>query len=385
MDSYNDDIELLKQSPDENREDSTTSQLDSSLNPLDVIKRARYSDESIDQAPILALQTAFTSLQKIHNDEVKKNKKLVRENQSMKKALMDATQGNQPRYENQDMYDTQVAHAAGGTSEDESLAENRARQGHVNHLERELLITTNAVQKGNEEILRLKNSNEMLEEKIIKLLRNNEEFRSDNEEMSEALKNLNIEVSRKTLEIEQMKNALQSEQELNHNLKLKLESSQEQYDNLQRTGYSGQSEVQNLKLKLTQLENDLRKSYSASQFRELERKLKESEESKGILEAKCKQLEIECNIRSEQRQQEDSDDVDGDVETLKRALEILYVQQKEVKELKRKIEEQHEIIIQIQSTGLLKLFRGLFYLLILPISNSNQSLTGAYNEGLWSA
>ncbi|XP_060557143.1 uncharacterized protein LOC132717646 [Ruditapes philippinarum] len=351
MDSYNDDIELLKQSPDENREDSTTSQLDSSLNPLDVIKRARYSDESIDQAPILALQTAFTSLQKIHNDEVQKNKKLIRENQSMKKALMDATQGNQPRYENQDMYDTQVAHAAGGTSEDESLAENRAIQGHVSHLERELLITTNAVQKGNEEILILKNNNEMLEEKVKKLLRKNEEFHSDNVEMSETLKNLNDEVGRKNLEIAQMKNALQSEQELNHNLKLKLESSQEQIDTLQRTGYSGQSEVQNLKLKLTQLESDLRKSYSASQFRELERKLKESEESKGVLEAKCKQLEIECNIRSEQRQQEDSDDVDGDVETLKKALGILRIQQEEVKELKGKIEEQHKIIIQIQSTG----------------------------------
>ncbi|XP_045209881.2 uncharacterized protein LOC123561513 [Mercenaria mercenaria] len=355
MDSLSDDdIELLKQTPEEDSQENTasgSSQLDSNFNTQELIKRAKYSNDSLDLAPALALQTAFSSLQKKHNDQLKKNKELVQVNKSFKKALMDATQGNQGQFQNMDGYmqDAQVVHAAGGTSEDDSIAENRAKQGYVQHLQREVLISANAIQLGNEEIARLKHSNEEYEREAVKHLRKIEELHSNCEAMTEDIKVMRNEIDRKNLEVAQMKNALQSEQELNHNLKLSNESLQEQLETNKRTGFSGQSEIQTLRSSLAAAENELRKS--VSQYRELDRKFVESEKSRGILEAKCKQYEIEVNIRSQQRQVDDTDDVDGDVEALKKALDILRTQQDEVKDLKKKISDQQRIISQIQSTG----------------------------------
>lgn len=366
--SSDDDIELLKQIPGEESVENSglgvhSYNFNSDANPLDLVRRGSTPGDLIDPASVHALQYAFTSLRNKHNEEVRKNKELIRENKAVKKAYMDATQGNQGQYQNMEEYinDASVVHAAGGTSEDESLAESRAKQGFCHQLQREILIANNSIQRGNEEIFRLKMAKEELEREIAKNLNKVDELQSRIEVAEDSLKQANEENARKDLEIAQMKNAVQSEQELNHNLRLKIESLQEQIQANQRNGFTGQNEILILKNNLDSVEKELKNK--VLQYQELNQRFQESENKVGILEAKCKQYEIEVNINRTHRHEkvEDFDDVDGDVMMLERALSLLSLQREEVIDLKKKLAEQQQIIAVIQTTGTVILFSLLLY------------------------
>lgn len=346
--SSDDDIELLKQLPGEEGNDNTAlvySDSDSNLNPFGYIKRGSSQTDSVDRASLHALQTAFSSLQKKHNEELKKNKKLVQTNTVMRKALMDATQGSQGHFQSMEEYlqEANLVHAAGGTSEDGSLAEGRTSQGYCQQLQRDLHIANNTITAQNDEIVRLRNANEELERELTKQLKNADEMQSAIEMMKDNFSKVKEESSRKDLEVAQMKNAVQSEQEFNHNLRLKIEGIQEQLESSRKNGITGKNEIHNLKLKLDAAEKERMRILNH---------LDESEKKVAILEAKCKQYEIEVNINRQHRHEknlEDFDDVDGENAVLEKALGLITCHRAEVAELKTKIADQQDIISQIQS------------------------------------
>lgn len=336
MDSCSDDdIELLKHSTGDDVHENTAAgfdHLDSNINPFDFVKRSNSVDDSFSPASIHALQTAFSSLQKKHNEQVKENIELKQKNKLINKALMDVRYtGDQGQFHKMDKMYLQeatcsIVHAAGGTSEDDSvLAEYRAKQGYVQHVERELLISNNTVMKVNEENHRLKNEKDNIE-------RDRDRIHSNLEVVMESLGQSKEHIARKDSEIANLTDRLQSEQGINQNMRLELQALQERLDDNQRNG--------------TTVDNELKKLFV--QYKELDKMYKEKEITVSALEAERKQFKIAVDITDRRdKQMDDTDDVDGDVATLQRALILLGSQREEVTELKQRIAEQQHIITQI--------------------------------------
>lgn len=350
-----DDIELLRASTCESnqRPDSGLDDVDSNLNPILLLRQESNPDDSIPAATVHALQISCSSLQNQLKLQQKQNKVLAQENKQFKKILKEyeATEGltGESRvlggmdYRN----GMESAHAAGGTSEDDFLAEQRANEGLIRHLQKEVLLRDNALTRTKDEVYRLQYNCGELEKQLSSCLREKEKLQSDRDFMMGSYSGLNQDLQ---IQVKTMQEQLKVEQEKNAGLSEELKLTKHQLELLQR---SSQEDIGKLRSQVNQYEKERRALLTQQQaeYQNLKRE-------KETLEAQIKQLKIESEIAGQVRdslnKREEADDVDGDISTLNAALEIVKQQKDDYAELKKKVADQATVIKELTSRGILK-------------------------------
>ncbi|WAR04968.1 hypothetical protein MAR_020337 [Mya arenaria] len=344
MDQTSDEeIELLGET-DENR---AFDDADTNLNPLHFLSRCASFDESVNSSSFNALQTACIALQQKLKEKDKKIAEVTNKNKSMNVQLEDY----RLRLGMDEFYDVHepTSTAAGATSgEEKTLAESRANKGLIKHLHREILVRENALTKNQEEIFRLKQE---LEETRKRFLREKDGLQSSYDVMSHSLIQKEHDCAIKDNEIQNLTECLQKEKQEKDRLTHDLNDLKEHVHKFERNSQisanpSKDAEIHDLRSRLQYLENDKKRLYT-----ELEAVKKE----RDSLNVKSKQLEIEANIAKQNHSSlrddhqsllllEEMDDVDGDIVTLNKALQMVNSQRKECEELKSKVLEQSDII-----------------------------------------
>ncbi|KAH3703107.1 uncharacterized protein LOC127859823 isoform X2 [Dreissena polymorpha] len=317
-DSSDEDIELLNATEGYLKED------DKNTNPLYLLQRSDSSQNSISSGSLHALQTACGALQKKLKERDKKIYELTQK--------MNTQEYKRGVNVMEECYNEEPLSAAGATSGDEtSLAVRGANEGLIRHLQREVLMRDNALQKHNEENYRLRYEKEEMEKRFL----------LEKDRLEGVMQELDKQCGGQDAEIAHFKNILQSMEQENCDLKEKLLVLQR---NSQLSTVS-QSQVQELRNKCSMLENEKRNLLTDFESLRTE---------KLALEAKCKQLEIEAKINwnnhQARKQSEETDDVDGDISILQQALQLVHTQREEQANLKKKVQDQNAIIKQITSS-----------------------------------
>lgn len=358
--SLDDGIELLQNSlGDRDYDNSATcfDQIDSNVNPLDYGRRLSIQEQpgSVPAASIHALQTAFNTLNRKHNEEVRKNSELTQRNRSMQRALMDL-QSQRVHSHSMDEIHTQdpsSVHAAGGTSEGETaLAEQHAQQGYVQYMQRELLKANTANKHFAEENQMLQIKVQELEHGLSVHVRERERLQNELESYKHSLDKIREECTRKDNDIDNLNENL-------HTNQITIRHLQEVLDDKEKHGSSKVTEIQELKSRIQMIENE--RMRLSRQVNDLEIRLQTKEKERSLLEVQVKQLQIETEIGRNQKQKLDSQNAqrldesteadEAEVKLLNEALTILAGQRTEISDLKHKITEQQELINQIQSIG----------------------------------
>jgi len=352
--SSDDDIEFLNPVQGANAALQNTH---SNLNPLHLFSRCPSIDES--SAPLHALHTAFTSLQQKHNLQTQKYNEVLQENKLMKRSLREYpgfmdVHGNKagsmddnitvptPRMEHS------LAHAAGGTSEDDAVAERRANEGRLRQLQKEVMLRDNLLSSYKEEIDRLKFGNKELQLNLSKHLHDKDHLQYDQEVILNRVEEFKHLCEVKDSEINVLRDSLDAEKQANERVaqeNTELLQKIEMYERNAMASQSGEVEVRDLISKVSSLENEKKNLHA--QLREFDALTI----AKQALEARCRQFEIHVDINRDnqqsQRQLEEDDDVDGDITTLRNALDLVEHQKREYAELKTKVSQQAEIIKQL--------------------------------------
>jgi len=350
-----DDIDVLKTPNGENsqRPNSGQDNFDSNLNPILLLRQNSFSEDSIPVSTVHALQISFNSLQQKLNAKTKENRALLSDNKRMKSALRlkEYEERIDLRHKVRDNMDLPSgleasAHAAGGTSEDDFLAEQRADKGMIHHLQKEVLLRDSALTKMREEVYRL----QYKVGEMVTLLREKDKLQTDRDLVVDSYGQ-----SQRGLQetITRLQEQLQIEKSDHERTKKELELGNlnvinERLDQeLTHVKQKSQEEINKLRLKIGQYESDRQKELSEFQ------KLRTEKET---LEARCKQYEIEVEIGRVHQQSlkriDDTDDVDGDISTLNVALSLVKQQKNEYAELKRKVANQATVIKDLTKRGM---------------------------------
>lgn len=351
-----DDIELLKTS---NGDESTppppgVDDFDSTVNPLQLLNRTNSTEESIPVASVRALQISFSSLQHQLNEKTKRFNEIAHENNVLKKRVKEYEKkmNNQDRIRQTIMMDDfgiePSALAAGGTSEDNTIAEQRASDGLIRHLQKEVLIRDNALSQTKDELYRLRYNTEELQKDIGRYLIENENLKKDRDVLEDNLNKVKQDSDEKVKQIRHLNDSLKNEIEATENLKQENKELRMELQHLERTiPVNRDSEVNELKSRLAQFESENKRLYA---------KINSMENEKQALTVQCKQLQIAETINSQNhqslRQQEEADDVDGDITFLKNALGFISQQRKDYEELKDKMKQQQHVIRNLTSRGM---------------------------------
>jgi len=307
-------------------EDQAFDEPDASINPIRLLQRGPSTDDSERIASFNALHTAFDSLQKKLRDKDKQLAECKKKTKEMSKQLQETNVD--------DFFDV---HPAGATGCEE-MAESNAKEGYIKQLQRELYMS------------KLQN-----EENKKKYLQENDGLRTSNDVLSRSLQDMENSCAIKDNEIQNLTESLQKERNEKDTLLRQLREAKEKIHTLERNeqgvASSRDGEVQELKSKVYNLEND-RKRF----FAEIDKLTKERDE----FMAKYKQLSIQAEIAQKNhsnlkedneslRRMEETDDVDGDINRLQMALHMVQSQKQEYEELKQKFLQQTEIIKQLTS------------------------------------
>lgn len=342
--SSDDDIELLKTGHSDSNETQTQDPYDfNDLQPLEFLRRGPSSEESIPSASVQALQLSFSSLQRKLNEKNKKCNELQHENKRMKRALRDYSSpgvGNRCQVDMDDFLtngiETNAQIAASGTSEDDTLAEQRANEGLIKYLRKENLVKENALRKTQLELYQFQSIKEDEQRRYITEI---DSLKAERERLWENFKQL----QEKTQEFQLR---WQDEKDINQSLTKENQTLKEKLEQLEINSQANNDRNQSYSARIAQLENEIRT---------LTTRLENVNKERDALQCQIKQYKIESSINSNQqqiqRQQEEADDVDGDVSALKTALELVEKQREEYADLKTKVTAQASVIKQLTSRG----------------------------------
>ena len=351
MDSDDDEILLLKQ-PESKESDSggivnPDHQHKASVNPGFTFQhRQEIEDISVvDLGRVYALQTAFTALHKRHNDLLLKYKLAQKKTiGTTEEKTMNTSHASNP-----------AAGAGGSHDEEATTAEIRAKQGYIQHLEKELLRSNNNLAKCNEEIARLKELVSVREIFNQKLMEEHDKHKVIGDALTENLEKVKANCVEKDVRIQELQEEINTSTFRNQELLQKLTELEKHLEYSNQTALmvsNKEKEMKEMQTKLYNQETETKKY--VSQIRDLQRRLNEKDMEISALEAKHKQYAIENDINRKQvqaqRETDSFDEVDGETEMIKKAFEMVQHQQETIKELRSKVDHQKIIINELHKT-----------------------------------
>lgn len=327
--------------------------------------RYSLSDDSIPQASVPGLHTAYALLQKQHRETLRKNGVLSNKVRILEKLLPKERCNREETMDDYMKGNCEVAACAGAgaSNEDDTVAaELRARQGYISHLEKEVLRNTNIIARGNEEIQRLKRKCDEDEKVILKLQQEHENLKSDFEAVTETLASERELSQKKDEEIQKLKARLGREQQLVS----QITSLTEKLHVYELGPVSNKdAEVNSLKSRLTIVDNELRSkdaeitslksrlNLAENELRQInvqcsnlnKQVIAKDNEVQG-LKIKCRQYEIQVDINKKQSLKESSnvDEVDGDLVLLSQLLQKVADQKRELDVMHGQMHEQQQLI-----------------------------------------